>query len=50
VGHIYDLQLVKYGNELEAGAMTLQYVIVLTVILSIAFLYLFLKYRKKEKG
>jgi MFS family permease len=47
VGHIYDLQLLKYGNELEAGAMTLQYVIVLTVILTIAFLYLFLKYRKK---
>ncbi len=48
VGHIYDLQLVKYGNELDAGAMTLQYVIVLTVILTIAFLYLFLKHRKND--
>jgi MFS family permease len=49
VGHIYDLQLLKFGNELEAGAKTLQYVIILTVILTIAFLYLFLKYRKNDK-
>ena len=47
VGYIYELQLLKFGNELDAGAMTLQYVIVLTGILSIAFLYLFMKYRKK---
>ena len=50
VGHIYDSQLLKTGNELDAGAMTLKYVIVLTVILSIAFLYLFLKYRKKDEA
>lgn len=50
VGHIYDLQLIKFGNELDAGAMTLKYVIILTVILSCAFLYLFLKYRKNETG
>ena len=49
VGHVYDELLLKYGNELQAGAMTLRYVIILTVILAIAFLYLFLKYRKKEK-
>ena len=47
VGYIYELQLSKTGNELEAGAMTLQYVIVLTAILTFAFLYLFLKYRKR---
>jgi MFS family permease len=46
VGRIYDVQLLRYGNELDAGAMTLKYVIVLTVILTVAFLYLFLKYRK----
>jgi len=49
VGHIYELQLLKLGNELDAGAMTLRYVIILTAILTIAFLYLFLKYRKREK-
>ena len=37
----------KFGNELEVGAMTLRYMIILTVILTIAFLYLFIKYRKK---
>jgi len=49
VGRIYDIQLLKTGNELDAGAMTLKYVIVLTAILTIAFLYLFLKYRKKDE-
>lgn len=48
VGYIYDLQLLKLGNELDAGAMTLKYVIILTVILTLAFLYLFLKYREKR--
>ncbi len=47
VGSIYDAQLLKFGNELEAGAMTIRYMIILTVILTIAFLYLFIKYRKK---
>ncbi len=49
VGHIYDLQLLKLGNELDAGAMTLKYVIILTVVLSVAFLYLFLKHRRKDQ-
>lgn len=48
VGRIYDMQLLRYGNELDAGAMTLKYVIVLTVVLTVAFLYLFLKYRKSN--
>ena len=50
VGYVYDELLVKYGNELQAGAMTLRYVIILAVILTIAFLYLFLKYRGKDKA
>ncbi|MCD6354223.1 MAG: MFS transporter [Prolixibacteraceae bacterium] len=49
LGHIYDVQLAKLGNDLAAGAATLQYVIILPVILTIAFLYLFLKYRKKDR-
>ena len=49
VGYVYELQLLKFGNELEAGAITLQYVIILTVILTLAFLYLFLKYRNEPK-
>lgn len=49
VGNIYDAQMLKMGNEIEAGAITLQYMIVLTVILSIAFTYLFIKYRNEKK-
>jgi MFS family permease len=50
LGKIYDVQLNKFGDDLAAGAATLQYVIILTVLLTIAFLYLFLKYRKKDKA
>lgn len=49
VGSIYDHQLIKYGNQLDAGAMTLKYVTILPVMLTIAFLYLFLKYRRKNR-
>lgn len=48
-GRIFDIEKVKLGDDLAAGAVTLQYVIILTVILSISFLYLFLKYRKIDK-
>ena len=47
LGRIYDMQLGKLGNDIAAGAATLQYAIVLPVILTIAFTYLFLKHRKK---
>jgi MFS family permease len=50
LGKIYDVQLNKFGDDLAAGAATLQYVIILTELLTIAFLYLFLKYRKKDKA
>jgi MFS family permease len=49
VGYIYDRQLIKFGNQIDAGAMTLKYVTILTVILTVAFLYLFLKYRRKNR-
>lgn len=46
LGRIYDVELVKIGNDIAAGAATLQYVIILTVITTASFIYLFLKYRK----
>lgn len=49
VGKIYDNQLLKLGNEIDAGTMTLRYMIVLTVILTFAFTYLFLKHRNSVK-
>lgn len=49
LGRIYDIQLKKFGNVLDAGATTLQYVIILTVILTLAFLYLFLKHKNDRQ-
>ena len=49
MGEIYDRQLAKLGDELAAGAATLQFVIILTVILSILFLFLFLRHNKKKQ-
>jgi MFS family permease len=50
LGKIFDMNLVKFNNDhLAAGAASLRTVIILTVFLTIAFLYLFLKYRKREK-
>lgn len=49
VGNIYDNQVLKLGNEIDAGTMTLRYMITLTVILSIAFAYLFIRYKNMNK-
>jgi MFS family permease len=49
LGRIYDLQLQKYGDKLTAGSATLQYVIILTVIVTVAFLYLFFKNKQKTE-
>lgn len=48
LGKIFDAQATKLGDELAAGAATLQFVIILSVILAVSFLYLFFKYRKKS--
>lgn len=48
LGKIYDVQINKYNDDLAAGAATLQYVIILTVLLSLGFLFLFLKSRKEK--
>jgi MFS family permease len=50
LGKIYDIQLLKLGNELQAGAVTLQFAIILAIILSVAFLMLFLKFRRQSKA
>lgn len=48
LGKIYDLRLEKLGDELAAGSETLRTVIVLTVVLMVAFTFLFLKQRRKS--
>jgi MFS family permease len=50
LGYIYDINLVKYGNDhLAAGSASLQYVIILTIALSIAFSYLYFSGRGKKE-
>jgi MFS family permease len=49
LGKIFDINLAKYNDQLAAGAASLRTVIILTVFLTIAFLYLFLKYRNRQK-
>jgi len=49
LGHIYDSNLIKYSNDhLAAGSASLRSVIILTVFLTVAFTWLFLKYRGKR--
>ena len=48
MGKIHDVQMMRLGDDLAAGAATLQYVIILSVILSFCFLYLFLKFRRPK--
>jgi len=48
LGKIYYVNLLKLNDQLAAGAATLKSVIILTIFLIIAFLYLFLKYRNKK--
>ncbi len=50
LGGIYDDKLAKLGDHLAAGSATLRSVIILTVILTIAFSYLFFTQRKKSKA
>ena len=49
LGGIYDVKVAKLGDHLAAGSATLRSVIILTVILTIAFTYLFISQRKKAK-
>jgi MFS family permease len=50
LGYIYDINLVKYGNDhLAAGSASLQYVIILTIALTIAFSYLYFSGRGKKE-
>ena len=49
MGKIYDVELEKLGDELAAGAATLQFVILLTIVLSVSFLFLFIRHNRKKQ-
>jgi len=48
IGKIYDLKFDQLGDSLAAGSKTLQFVIILTVVLTIAFTFLYINQRKKK--
>ena len=48
IGKIYDMKFEELGDSLAAGSITLQFVIILTVVLTIAFTFLYIKQRKKS--
>jgi len=48
LGRIYDLKVDALNDNLAAGSATLRTVIVLTVILTIAFTFLYFRQRKKK--
>jgi fucose permease len=48
IGKIYDLKFGLLGDSLEAGSKTLQFVIILTAVLTVAFTFLYINQRKKK--
>ncbi len=46
LGKIYDIKFVALGDSLAAGSATLRSVIVLTVVLTVAFTYLYIRQRR----
>ena len=48
IGKIYDMKFIELGDSLAAGSSTLQFVIILTVILTIAFTFLYINQRKNR--
>jgi fucose permease len=50
IGRIYDLKFDQLGDALAAGSSTLQYVIILTAVLTLAFSFLYLSQRKKKSA
>jgi fucose permease len=46
LGKIYDIKFEALGDSLEAGSATLRTVIVLTVVLTVAFVFLYIRQRK----
>lgn len=48
IGKIYDLKFELLGDSLAAGSKTLQFVIILTAILTVAFTFLYINQRKKK--
>ena len=48
LGKIYDVKFEALGDSLDAGSATLRTVIVLTVVLTVAFTFLYIKQRNRK--
>lgn len=48
LGRIYDLRFEALGDSLDAGSGTLRSVIVLTAVLTVAFIFLYIRQRKSS--
>jgi MFS family permease len=48
IGRIYDIKFEKLGDSLQAGSSTLQFVIILTAVLTVAFTFLYFRQRKTK--
>jgi fucose permease len=46
IGRIYDWKFEELGDSLQAGSVTLQFVIILTAVLTVAFTYLYIRQRR----
>ncbi len=49
LGRIYDVRYAELGDSLEAGSLTLRSVILLTVVLTVAFTFLYIRQRRKKE-
>jgi len=49
IGGVFDHQLQQQGSHLAAGAVTLQYIIVIPVFLAVVFTIMFMQQRKHPK-
>lgn len=50
LGKIYDIKFASIGDSLAAGSATLRTVIVLTAVLTVAFIYLYLRQRRLKSS
>ena len=49
LGKIYDIKFEALGDSLAAGSATLRTVIVLTAVLTVAFIFLYLRQHKAKE-
>jgi hypothetical protein len=49
MGKVHDIEMIRLGDPLAAGAATLQYVIILAGILTLSFLFLLVRFNRSGR-